>query len=371
MPVDSPKLRIPFLTAHWQDLVVVNFEVDPNVLSSYVPRGTELDFFGGKAFLSLVAFRFNRTRLFGLIPSFPHYSFDEVNLRFYVTRNGKRGVTFIKEVVPSKLIASTARLLYQEPYVALRTSSEKVTNGNYVTYTYKWDTNLDCKISVRTDSVSLPLEPGSIEEFILEHYWGYTAQADASTVEYHVQHPRWTHQKVLDYELSESIANFYGEDFRKVLSRKPSSAFVAVGSSVSVSPPTKYFHPLLENLPKGWVLYDGLCGFCTWWIPFWRKTIQKTGYDTALVQSQWVKEKLPLKEAELNNDIRLLLNDGTLINGADAYLYGMKKVWWSSPVGWALGLPFFRQLTWACYKVFNRKRFLVSRVCRMKSELEK
>src|SRR6266540_6405092 len=123
------------------------------------------------------------------------------------------------------------------------------------------------------------------------------------------------------------------------------------------------------NKPLGWVLYDGACGFCSWWIPFWKKTINKTGYDIAPLQAEWVREKLRLSSEYLNKDILLLLNDGKIVAGADAYIFGMKKVWWSSPAGFLLGLPGFHWLTWQFYKIFNRNRLFVSRVCRLKPEM--
>jgi predicted DCC family thiol-disulfide oxidoreductase YuxK len=118
--------------------------------------------------------------------------------------------------------------------------------------------------------------------------------------------------------------------------------------------------------PKGWVLYDGHCGFCSWWIPFWKKTINKTGYDIAMLQDSNVKIQLDLPEELLNRDIVLLFADGSKLIGADAYIFGMKTVLWSSPLGYLLGLPLFRQLTWAFYRVFNRNRFIVSKLCRLK-----
>lgn len=124
-----------------------------------------------------------------------------------------------------------------------------------------------------------------------------------------------------------------------------------------------------NKFPLGWVLYDGMCGFCSWWIPFWKKTINKTGYDIALLQSGWVMEKMNLPEELLNRDIVLLFTDGRKLVGADAYIFGMKKVWWSSPFGYLLNLPGFRQLTWLFYKVFNRNRFIVSKVCNLKPAL--
>jgi predicted DCC family thiol-disulfide oxidoreductase YuxK len=121
-------------------------------------------------------------------------------------------------------------------------------------------------------------------------------------------------------------------------------------------------------MPKGYVLYDGACGFCSWWIPFWKTTINKTGYEISPLQSGWVREKLKLNDDLFNKDIVLLLNNGRKLIGADAYIFGMKTVWWSSPVGYLLGLPGFRQLTWIFYKIFNRNRFFVSKICRLKPE---
>ncbi len=118
--------------------------------------------------------------------------------------------------------------------------------------------------------------------------------------------------------------------------------------------------------PKGWVLYDGYCGFCSWWIPYWKKTINNTGYEIAMLQDPKVKMKLNLPEELLNRDIVLLFRDGSRLTGADAYIFGMKTVWWSSPFGYILGLPVLKQLTWAFYWMFNRNRFFVSKLCRLK-----
>ena len=358
-------MKIPFLTAHWRDLIVLNFEIDPALLQKQIPRGTELDLFEGKAYVSLVAFRFEKNTLLGIIPGYPAYSFEEMNLRFYIKRGDKRAVAFIKEVVPSRIIAHTAQLLYQEPYVALKTNSRKSETADGVSLKYSWGENLECVLEVEAESALNPLTSGSTEEFILEHYWGYTPQADGSTVEYQVEHPPWSYRKVKSYNISEAVKQFYGPTFAAILSQPPVSAFVAEGSKVSVSLPKRFFHPLKESAPKGWVLYDGRCGFCTWWIPFWEKTINRARYQIAPLQAEWVRAKLKLEEPDLSKDIRLLLNDGTLINGADAYIYGMKQVWWSRPLGHLLGLPILRQLLRIFYRLFNRNRFLVSKVCRL------
>ena len=89
-----------FLTAEWRNLAMLNYEVDAGLLLPFVPAGTELDDWNGKVFVSMVGFRFLKTKLFGLTIPF-HSNFDEVNLRFYVRRREgdevRRGVVFIEE----------------------------------------------------------------------------------------------------------------------------------------------------------------------------------------------------------------------------------------------------------------------------------
>src|SRR5918996_5117390 len=110
-----------FLTAEWRDLVMLNYEVDPQVLARRVPPGTELDIWQGRALVSVVGFRFLRTRVLGLPIPF-HRDFEEVNLRFYVRRQAedgwRRGVVFIKEIAPRWAIATVARVVYNENYAA-------------------------------------------------------------------------------------------------------------------------------------------------------------------------------------------------------------------------------------------------------------
>src|SRR6478735_9893003 len=107
-----------FLTAEWRDLVMANYEIDPSMLADRVPRGTELDLHEGRCFVSLVGFMFLETRVMGFPVPF-HTNFEEVNLRFYVKRKTedevRRGVVFIKEIVPRYAISTVARVMYGEP----------------------------------------------------------------------------------------------------------------------------------------------------------------------------------------------------------------------------------------------------------------
>src|ERR1700674_597191 len=112
----------PFLTANWRYLAMLNFVADPKILQPLLPSETELDFHEGRTFLSVVGFLFLDTRVRG-IPIPLHRDFEEVNLRFYVRRTvggeSRRGVVFVREIVPRRAIAWTARALYGENYSAM------------------------------------------------------------------------------------------------------------------------------------------------------------------------------------------------------------------------------------------------------------
>lgn len=254
---------MPFLTATWKNLVVVNYEVEPELLAPYVPPGCELDTHEGKTFVSLVAFQFLDNAFLGILPTYPTTDFEEANLRFYIKRvvdgETRRAVAFIKEVVPSRFIAATARTLYNEPYVQYRT--EFWHDGEQLAY--RWHVSGEpCEVKVRTKGALLSLQEGSHEHFILEHYWGYTAQVDGWTCEYRVEHAPWRFQCVASCEISPSVAAFYGDPFRTVLARPPASAFVAEGSPISVSAP-KFFRGRLDS-PLGFLFCLPILRWLVW-----------------------------------------------------------------------------------------------------------
>jgi uncharacterized protein len=223
-----------FLTAAWRTLVMLNWEVDPGVLRPYVPRGTELDAWQGRTFVSAVGFLFLGTRVLGVPVPF-HRDFKEVNLRFYVGRQGpegwRRGVCFIREIVPRRAIAALARWIYNERYVALpmRHRAESGLAEYGWAFGGRWNT-----LRATFSGAPAPLVAGSQEEFITEHYWGYTAQRDGGTVEYRVEHPSWRVWKAGEAALDADVANLYGAEFAHALTAPPSSAFVADGSPIVV-----------------------------------------------------------------------------------------------------------------------------------------
>jgi uncharacterized protein YqjF (DUF2071 family) len=216
---------------------MLNFATDPALLHPLVPPGTELDFFEGATYLSVVGFRFVQTRVLGA--GFPfHRDFDEVNLRFYVRRKSsegwRRGVVFIREIVPRQAIAFIARTVYGEPYIALpmRHSLELSESRIRVSYSWKragrWES-----LEVNATGQPHPITNGSEEEFITEHYWGYTGRRGV-TSEFAVEHPQWKVWKGTSSRLDADIAALYGERFVESLSAPPSSVFIADGSPIIV-----------------------------------------------------------------------------------------------------------------------------------------
>jgi uncharacterized protein len=227
-----------FLSAEWRSLAMINYEIEPAFLLKYLPRGTELDEWQGRSFISLVGFLFQKTRVFGLPIPF-HRDFEEINLRFYVryraAEGWRRGVAFIKEIVPRRAIATTARLFYNENYAARRMRHRIDWEGSALAVEYSWrEPESWNRLKLKTSGEAQRPVPGSEEEFITEHYWGYSAQSDGGCLEYSVEHPPWRVWQVSDTRLECDIEKVYGGEFVEYLQAKPRSAFVADGSPVTV-----------------------------------------------------------------------------------------------------------------------------------------
>src|SRR4051812_37224442 len=225
---------------------MLNYVVDPALLLPLVPPGTELDFENNETFISVVGFLFLDTRLFGLPIPF-HRDFEEVNLRFYVRKKSadtwRRGVTFVREFVPRRAIASIARVFYGEPYLAVPMTHEIEHGEKGVSVEYAWKRGRKrefLKMSASGEPQTIPA--GSHAEFITEHYWGYTCVRGGCS-EYRVEHPRWKIWNAARFELNADVATLYGEQFAEKLSRSPRSAFIADGSPISVQKRELFLSP--------------------------------------------------------------------------------------------------------------------------------
>ena len=243
--IDIISMSKTFLTAEWRNLLMANYAIDPAILKKYLPRHTELDSFNGIYYVSLVGFLFKNTKLGGL--SFPYHSnFEEVNLRFYVRYKDdlqwKRGVVFIKEIVPRRMISFVANTIYSEKYATHRMNHlwQNTDVGLRVEYNWKVGTEWN-HFKALAETESQPIEPGSEEEFITEHYWGYTYVNETCTGVYEVAHPKWKVHTVIGYNIQCSTSVLYGREFEDALSSKPTSVFLAEGSPIKVLKGAKLF----------------------------------------------------------------------------------------------------------------------------------
>jgi uncharacterized protein YqjF (DUF2071 family) len=244
-----------FLTAEWRKLIMAQYAVDPAILKPYLPGGLELDTYNKECFVSLVGFLFDRVRLKGLPIPF-HTTFEEVNLRFYVKRpmpDGtlRRGVVFISEIVPKPAITWTARALYGEAYRTAatrhlwRTSPSPQAAQAELDISYAWQlprprrSNKWQHLSVQADATPTAIAPGSMEEFITEHYWGYTLHTGliprrGATGEYGVAHPRWQVYPIRSTQVAADFGALYGRAFANLTEREPDHVLLAEGSRIAI-----------------------------------------------------------------------------------------------------------------------------------------
>jgi len=234
-----------FLTAEWQNLLMANYPIEPSILKPYLPCRTELDTFNGVHYVSLVGFLFANTKVLGVPVPF-HQTFEEVNLRFYVRykENGKwkRGVVFLKEIVPKRMISFVANALYGENYTThpMKHRWQHSEKGFEVEYQWKVGEQWNYMKAVADKEPSKLIE-GSEEEFITEHYWGYTFVNESCSGTYQVAHPRWRVHAVKEHSIHCDADKLYGAAFAETLQQTPSSVFLAEGSPISVMKGDKIF----------------------------------------------------------------------------------------------------------------------------------
>lgn len=277
-----------FLTARWLDLVMLNFRANPAMLAPFVPPGTELDFHQGQTYVSVVGFSFCQSRLLGLrIPGYQW--FEEVNLRLYVRRRAasglRRGVVFVREIVSRRAVAWLANLIYNEnylirpmdhtfgrngptPYLAGRQTSIKQpqhapqddladptpllrvdrvaparennvvpttrNNQEYIEYTWS-DAGRWGRVGARCVGPWRLPPPGSLNQFIVEHYWGYGRDRRGRTLEYRVDHPPWRVALAEEVIWECDPEAVYGRPWADILGQPPIGVLVADGSFVTLS----------------------------------------------------------------------------------------------------------------------------------------
>ena len=226
-----------FLKAEWNNLALINYEIDADILKDYLPIGTEIDYLNGKCYISLVGFMFENVKILGLKIPF-HTRFEEVNLRFYVKRfennEWKRGVVFIKEIVPKPALTLVANTIYKEHYETLPMFHSVNFERDQKLFTYGWKKqNYKNSFTLITEKELSDIETQSEAEFITEHYFGYT-KTNKGTYEYEVKHQRWQQYKVKNYFINVDFKGTYGNSFEFLQNQRLISVILAKGSEIRV-----------------------------------------------------------------------------------------------------------------------------------------
>lgn len=225
-----------FLTAQWRNLILANYAVPESLLRPRLPPGVDLDRRGGECFVSLVGFQFLDTRVLGV--SWPGYrDFPEWNLRFYVRHGDHRGVCFVREFVPSRLVAGIAQLVYNEPYRAARMTMRVDDSGPGASaeYSVAWGGQTH-RLAIAGNSPPIRPGPETTEHFFKEHSWGFGVTRSGRLLRYEVSHPEWDVYPVRSYTVDVDWSALYGPEWAALQGAEPASVVFAVGSAVTVYP---------------------------------------------------------------------------------------------------------------------------------------
>src|SRR5680860_106052 len=181
------------LSCAWRNIILVNYRVDPQALTPYLPRHTFLDLYKGECLISIVGFLFTDVRVMG-IPWPYHQLFEEFNLRFYVVHQDnaetKRGVVFLREFVPNSGIALVANTFAREKYrkYAMKHRQERINGKVTSSYSFEVKDNWNT-LSATAEDLEREIIPGSLEDFTAEHYYGYNTWYGKRTLKIKLKRP--------------------------------------------------------------------------------------------------------------------------------------------------------------------------------------
>ncbi|HKE19548.1 MAG TPA: DUF2071 domain-containing protein [Kofleriaceae bacterium] len=225
----------------------MTFAIDPRALRGLVPVGTEIDTFDdGRAPLSMVALRFDDSRVLGLPIPFAR-SYDQVALRFYVRRwlggdRWRRGTVPVIEFVPVSALVSAGHVLYGEAYERrpvtsrVRPPDPGTNRGGRAVYRWRTDRSIHRLAVDFSGELHLPA-PDSREAFLVERYWGYLARHADLTSEVRVDHPPWRIWSAAEGHLTAEVPQLFGDRFARALASPPVSVVVAEGSRLELHRP--------------------------------------------------------------------------------------------------------------------------------------
>lgn len=182
-------MKTPFLTCHWENLVYINYEIEPDLIIPYLPNDVIPSKINGKTILSIVCFEFSKARFFGIKIPF-HQCFPEVNIRVYVQKKDDpsiQGVYFISEMVPKLMTVFVAKYIFGEPFSLKKMELNKTNNS--VEYKTK-SNNFEMKVKA-TFAEQFPKILTEHESFIIEKEYAFCGKAGKNSKLFRVEHQKW------------------------------------------------------------------------------------------------------------------------------------------------------------------------------------
>ena len=243
------RLLPPPLVADWQNPLLFSWPVADAALDPLLPPGLELDRWEDSAYVSLVGLRFENVRVFG-VPA-PRRAYDEINLRFYVRRrsgdgdkDGRPGVVFVRQLVPHRLTALAARVMYGEPFETAPTGHKFYGYHSSATalpscVAYNWDgQGRRQQFWASSDASPVNVGPGSLEEFLTRRYWGYNGKPGARARAYQLTRPDWQVRGASRWGMDCDFSGVYGTALAAIIQDTPASVLLATGSQAAVGLPS-------------------------------------------------------------------------------------------------------------------------------------
>jgi len=212
----------PFLTARWADVLLLTFEAPADLIGRLVPAGVEPDRWHGRTHVSLVALGMRRVRLRGWpVPGFSAHL--QVNFRTYIRYRGEPGVWFIREFVPSRLLAAVAWLKFGEPFGTAPISVRVEEQESSLRASYRLEgPELGWHLTMAGSRATHVPPADSAEHYFKERVLACRARREVIAVDYRVD-----------------FGFLYGADWRFLNDARPVSAIFAPGSDVTVYPPVR------------------------------------------------------------------------------------------------------------------------------------
>lgn len=183
---------------NWHDLLFMHWRVDAAFLRNLIPEQVEIDTFDGSAWIGVVPFRMTGVAP-RFVPNIPLMSsFPELNVRTYVTVDGKPGVWFFCLEATNPIAVRVARKFFHLPYMDAKiemTNCGESDNGKWIGYkstrTHRDEQPAELRVDYRPIGPSYQAEPGTLEQFLTARYCLYSSNRNNDVFRGEIDHDPW------------------------------------------------------------------------------------------------------------------------------------------------------------------------------------